>query len=471
MSKNSSLDFDESEPKYQDLKQLLDSYQAKQYDVAERLALSITRNYPGHPFAWKLLGALFNQTGRATEALDACQKAVLLEPNSSESHNNLGNTLYKLDRLADAESSYKESIKIDPNNALAQFNLAQAQDKSGKLEEAVTSYKEAIALKHNYVEAYSNLGVALKSLGRLTEAEAAYSFAIEINKDFVTARLNRGQLFFEKGDFELALGDFDLCNNPISRARALAVLYALGRTDEIYHRIESQPEEDNNNLRIAAIASFIAQLDKRESPHNFCNNPLDFIYFSNISHHRKNSNTFIKKLIEELTDVSVVWEPFNKATQKGFQSTTNLFKNPLGKVRQLESIIIDELDSYFSKFKHEKCIYMEQWPSNKRLIGWHVILKKNGNQNAHIHPSGWLSGVIYLKAVPNLGTNEGAIEFSLNGKHYFHNKSPNFVYDPKDGDIVFFPSSLHHKTIPFTSDEDRIVVAFDLLPKDSKDYV
>ena len=170
-------------------------------------------------------------------------------------------------------------------------------------------------------------------------------------------------------------------------------------------------------------------------------------------------------MIEELTDVSVVWEPFNKATQKGFQSTTNLFKNPHGKVRQLESIIIDELDSYFLKFKHQKCIYMEQWPSNKRLIGWHVILKKHGNQNAHIHPSGWLSGVIYLKVVPSLGKDEGSINFSLNSKQYHHVNSPCLTIQPEEGDIVFFPSSLHHKTIPFTADVNRITFSFDLIPE------
>jgi hypothetical protein len=29
---------------------------------------------------------------------------------------------------------------------------------------------------------------------------------------------------------------------------------------------------------------------------------------------------------------------------------------------------------------------------------------------------------------------------------------------------VLFPSSLHHRTIPFSTDADRIVVAFDLTP-------
>jgi hypothetical protein len=33
------------------------------------------------------------------------------------------------------------------------------------------------------------------------------------------------------------------------------------------------------------------------------------------------------------------------------------------------------------------------------------------------------------------------------------------------GDIIFFPSSLHHKTIPFSSDGERIIISFDLKPE------
>ena len=34
------------------------------------------------------------------------------------------------------------------------------------------------------------------------------------------------------------------------------------------------------------------------------------------------------------------------------------------------------------------------------------------------------------------------------------------------GDIVLFPASLSHYTIPFESDEERIVLAFDVKPGD-----
>ena len=100
----------------------------------------------------------------------------------------------------------------------------------------------------------------------------------------------------------------------------------------------------------------------------------------------------------------------------------------------------------------------------KLHASWHVILKQQGYQDPHIHPSGWLSGVIYLKVVPSLENNEGAIEFSLNAQNYSDSKSPKIIHQPKEGDIVFFPSTLHHRTIPFTTDADRIIVSFDLLP-------
>ena len=454
-----------SEPKHSLLVQLLEDYQNKRYDAAEKSALLITEEFPDHPFAWKLLGALLNQTGRVSEALSACQKSVLLDNNNAEAHNNLGHTFYKLDRLEEAKASSRKSIEIDPNNPLAHYNLGQTLQKAGDLEQSEISYKDAIALRPNYTEAYSNLGIVLKSLGRLDEAQEAYSCAIKISPSFKAAYLNRGQLFFEQGQYKRALKDFDICDNERSRARALYALYALGLNQELYRRIESESKNNIENLRVAAIASFLSEREKKEYPHNFCKNPLDFIYFSNIASYYQDLGIFISELTDEILKINVAWEPFNKATIKGFQSTQNLFDNTSKKISLLKSIILQELDTYYNEFKDEGCTYIQKWPSEKKIVGWHVVLKQHGHQNVHIHPSGWLSGVIYLKVVSDQGKNEGAIEFGLNGEHYSHSESPKLLYQPKLGDIIFFPSSLHHKTIPFNSDEDRIIVSFDLKPR------
>ena len=93
-----------------------------------------------------------------------------------------------------------------------------------------------------------------------------------------------------------------------------------------------------------------------------------------------------------------------------------------------------------------------------------MVLGEQGYQDLHIHPGGWVSGVIYLKVGPALLNKEGAIEFTLSGKHYDHPSSRTKIHRPSVGDIVLFPSSLHHRTIPFSLDEDRIVVSFDLRP-------
>ena len=337
--------------------------------------------------------------------------------------------------------------------------------KEGKFQEAERLYCEILQTHPTHPYANHNLGTTLYTLGRLKEAEASYKKAIALKPDYRTALLNRGQILFEKGEFELSLKDFDTCNNADSRSRALTSLYALGRVEEIYQRIETHSELDDENISVAAFSSFIADKEKKDTAHNFCRNPMDFINFSNLSSHLENPNSFITEVIEELHNVKTIWEPLSKTTYKGFQSMSNLFENPLGKLSNLKSIITDELDLYYLKFKNESCSYIKKWPSKNILFAWHVILKNQGYQDAHIHSGGWLSGVIYLKLVPALEKNEGAIEFGLNGEFYSDVNSPKVIYQPKLGDIILFPSSLHHKTIPFSTDTDRISIAFDLMPK------
>ena len=376
-----------------------------------------------------------------------------------------GITALKEGKFQEAERLYCEILQTHPTHPYANHNLGITLYTLGRLKEAEASYKKAIALKPDYTEAYYNLGNTLKELHKLEEAEASYKKAIALKPDYAVALLNRGQILFEKREFELSLKDFDTCNSADSRARALTSLYALGRVEEIYQRIETHSELDDENIRVAAFSSFIANKEKKDTAHNFCRKPMDFINFSNLSSHLENPNSFITEVIEELHNVKTIWEPINKTTYKGFQSMSNLFENPLGKLSNLKSIITDELDLYYLKFKKESCSYIKKWPSKNTLFAWHVILKNQGYQDAHIHSGGWLSGVIYLKLVPALEKNEGAIEFGLNGEFYSDVNSPKVIYQPKLGDIILFPSSLHHKTIPFSTDTDRISIAFDLMPK------
>ena len=87
------------------------------------LAKTITQKYPDHQFSWKVLGAVFGQTGRLQESLIANQRAVAITPNDAQAHSNLAAILKELDRLEDAEANYNKAIAIKPDYAEAHSNL------------------------------------------------------------------------------------------------------------------------------------------------------------------------------------------------------------------------------------------------------------------------------------------------------------------------------------------------------------
>ena len=114
-------------PSQEQLSSLLEHYQNGRLNDAEKLAVSITNEFPKHQFGWKVLGAVLKQTGRVIDSLTAMQKSVKLAPQDAEAHSNLGNTLKKLGRLDEAEASYTQAIALKPDLAEAHSNLCHAQ--------------------------------------------------------------------------------------------------------------------------------------------------------------------------------------------------------------------------------------------------------------------------------------------------------------------------------------------------------
>jgi tetratricopeptide (TPR) repeat protein len=186
-------------PSQVELNALLEHYQKERFDLAENLAKTITQKYPDHQFGWKVIGALYQHTGRLQKSLIANQRAVEISPNDAEAHYNLGNTLKVIGRIEDAETSYKKAIAIKPEYAEAHSNLGITLQTLGRLEDAKTSYKKAIAIKPDLAEAHYNLGNTLKDLGRLEDAETSYKKAIAIKPEYAEAHSNLGNTLNELG--------------------------------------------------------------------------------------------------------------------------------------------------------------------------------------------------------------------------------------------------------------------------------
>ena len=185
-----------------ELNKLLENYKKGRYEVTQNLATNLTQQYPKHPLGWKVLGALFKQSGKLQDSVIAHQKVLEISPNDAEAHSNLGNTLRELGMLEDAETSCKKAIAIKPALAEAHINLGSTLQKIGRLEDAEKSFKKAIAIKPYYAEVHHNLGVTLQELGRLEGAVKSYNKAIAIKPDYVEAHTNLGITLQELGRLE-----------------------------------------------------------------------------------------------------------------------------------------------------------------------------------------------------------------------------------------------------------------------------
>ena len=486
------------DPINSELARLIDLLQHESKEEAEKLAITITEKFPEHTFSWKVLGALFTEAGRLSEALDVKKKSVELDSQDADSHYNLGNAFNDMGRLEEAETSYKKSISLNPDfaashNALgmilkllnklkeselcyrkavlldsdfaiAYYNMGITQSALLKSKEAEISYKKAITIKGDFFQAYNNLGNLLKGLNRMEEAEVSYKKAIAINSDFTEARINLGGLLKDIHRYQEALKHFDLVNNHYTKSQGLECLYKSESYIEFNERLNSIALEESINIRVAAVSAFASHQLKKDDPYPFCKNPLDFVVVENLSNYDLHTDSLIDGVLEEAENYKLTWE--SRTTKSGFQGQNNLFDNPSELVSRIELIIGNSIDRYFTRFNSESNTFINSWPKKSKLTGWYNKLLKNGYQTAHIHPGGWLSGVLYLKTAESLNSDEGAIELGLHGyelpikdKNY-----PRKIYNPKKGDIVLFPSSLFHRTIPFTSDTKRCVIAFDLEP-------
>jgi tetratricopeptide (TPR) repeat protein len=236
-------------PSQDQLNRLLGLYQSGSFTEAEEFAVSLTQQFPKHPFGWKVLGAIYKQAGKPSESLAAKQKTVELSPQDAEAHNNLGNSLRELGRLDEAEASCKQAIALKPDYAEAHNNLGNTLQELVRLDEAEASCKQAIALKPDYAEAHNNLGATLKKLGRLNEAEISFRQSIALKPDYVEAQSNLSVMLKALGKLDEAAASLrQVIAIEASHAeshRSLATIKKYSSRDEQFYQMKAVYRDPN----------------------------------------------------------------------------------------------------------------------------------------------------------------------------------------------------------------------------------
>ena len=97
---------------------------------------------------------------------------------------------------------------------------------------------------------------------------------------------------------------------------------------------------------------------------------------------------------------------------------------------------------------------------------WSVQLQPDGYHADHLHPDGWLSSACYIAlpdAVEGAG-REGWIQFGRPGIPTAPSLEAQHFIKPEPGLLALFPSYMWHGTVPFSGDQTRLTIAFDVVP-------
>ena len=99
---------------------------------------------------------------------------------------------------------------------------------------------------------------------------------------------------------------------------------------------------------------------------------------------------------------------------------------------------------------------------------WSIINPKNASNARHIHPNNNISSAYYVTAPENSGdivfydprsANTIRAPISSNANKL---NSNSFTVQPKEGLLILFPSYLHHSVNRNDSEEERIVISFNI---------
>ena len=187
--------------------------------------------------------ALYNE-GQYDEALDVLREGLTLYPQAVELHVGIGYARLAREEFAWARKSFEEALILDPEHedALAglgetllkfgQIDMAQrafdrtvalgydddidlmlqigrAQFREGLVDGALAFFERAAAISSESAEAAACVGYAQHRLGNEPEAINALQRSLALEPDFGEARVYLANIYYDRGDNELALAEFE----------------------------------------------------------------------------------------------------------------------------------------------------------------------------------------------------------------------------------------------------------------------
>ena len=232
-------------------REAFDLYQAGRPAEAAALCERLVRDDPRAIAAWHVLGVARLGQGQPALALDALDRALILDPVRAGVLSSRAAAFVALERFEEALPACDVALAADPDNPVVLNAQGVALRRLGRPTEALAAYERALSVSPRFGDALSNRGAALTDLGRFDQALAAHDQACAAAPRDPRALSNRAALL-------------TLLGRPVEAARDLEAVvaldprhpYALG--DLLHARRQACDWRDDAALRAAAAADLAA---------------------------------------------------------------------------------------------------------------------------------------------------------------------------------------------------------------------
>ncbi|MEX0618716.1 MAG: putative 2OG-Fe(II) oxygenase [Pseudohongiellaceae bacterium] len=435
-------------------------------------------------------GLKFHRAGNLQQASDYYSRALALQPDYVPAINNVALIARELGKLEVAASLLREALGHAPENFDVQINMGRVCMLRHREEEAETHFRNALTINPDSIEARLNLAHAVYARQDFPQARMLFEQLLQRDRQHFAALYNLAIIHLRENDREAA-------NRYLERAltvkpedmdalNQLAENHLLhGRLDEAAPLIDRSLAPRAFNTRALALKTVLLnhRRDEVALQRHYSYDLLLRVAPVEVSERFVSVAGFNQELVRFL-DEQVIMErsPEGKATVKGLHSPT-ISHLPHETMSEMNRIITDAYDSAVAAIRKADHPFHHWIPSRCDIDSWTIRLHRGGFQRSHIHPRAWLSGCYYIKVPQQVhdGANSsvdagrqgdscgrpGWIEFGKPDEKYNVAEPLGCTdYAPVEGEIVTFPSYFWHNTIPFSSDEERISLAFDICPRD-----
>ena len=426
--------------------------------------------------AWLNAAVVLKQEGRMAEAADAAQRAIGLGFAPPEAHYILGLALQGSGDLDGAEAALEAAIEARPTLAAAHRELAQLLwMRTGDRETATGALKSAIGAHPADPDLRGVLTRVLKVMGDEAGARAEAARLLEVMPPGAPRRLFEAHEASLRGDHDAAVqaardaARMGADAGPALEALASAQLAIgdaaglLATADELLGK---------NQFNQLAIAYRATALRMSGDPRGDAFRDYDTLVRSfdvDVPDGWASLGAYLADLAAALTPLHPFEaHPLGQSVRGGSQTMERLLQSPNPAINGFFQAIDGPIRRYMADIGTGNDPLRARNRGRYEIKGcWSVWLKPGGFHVDHVHPQGWISSACYI-ATPQASEDEerkeGWIRFGQPRVQPPGGLLAEYFVQPRPGRLVLFPAWMWHGTVPFTSDERRLTVAFDVLP-------